>query len=319
MKNKTLAILGIGTYILSVVSSATDSAGNSAVPVILIIISALASLVFIVMAAIRLWIQAKPLVIAFVVSQIIIFISSVCQVFFFSYGSTTILFLNFVKIVAVISAILVVIKLFKMSNINFKKAIESGHKLYDKNDEVRADKRIELGEKLRKAQEINDFHDEISAIRNKGLKSENFALVTDDGKNKTSELIKQCEKLFPVHLSYDKQTIDEFFLPPPKKTTRQFKENSKPDIETLGKSAKEADPNMHGITLRERIIMEIQYFKETENHLDIKNWTICSGSRDSDGFVPGACFEFDFGGKFCIAWDDPSQPRSHTGIRSIVS
>lgn len=43
-----------------------------------------------------------------------------------------------------------------------------------------------------------------------------------------------------------------------------------------------------GITLRERIIMELEYFKKTGQHLDIRNITLCSGSRWSDGNVPDA-------------------------------
>jgi len=42
-----------------------------------------------------------------------------------------------------------------------------------------------------------------------------------------------------------------------------------------------------GITLEERLLMELKYFKETGNHLDIKSWTLCSGSRGSGGRVPG--------------------------------
>lgn len=45
-----------------------------------------------------------------------------------------------------------------------------------------------------------------------------------------------------------------------------------------------------GITLEERLLMELKYFKETGNHLDIKSWTLCSGSRDSDGRVPYVCW-----------------------------
>jgi|SRR3989344_1419388 len=45
--------------------------------------------------------------------------------------------------------------------------------------------------------------------------------------------------------------------------------------------------NIPGITLEERLLMELKYFKETRKHLDIKNVTLCSGSRFSDGVVPG--------------------------------
>jgi len=42
------------------------------------------------------------------------------------------------------------------------------------------------------------------------------------------------------------------------------------------------------ITLLERELYELVYYMETGKHLDIANWTICSGSRDSGGGVPGA-------------------------------
>ena len=55
MKNKTLAIFGIVTYILSVLSSAENSKGNYVAPGVLIVISAIATIVFTIMAALRLW------------------------------------------------------------------------------------------------------------------------------------------------------------------------------------------------------------------------------------------------------------------------
>ena len=39
-------------------------------------------------------------------------------------------------------------------------------------------------------------------------------------------------------------------------------------------------------TLAERFVHELKFFKETGKHLDIANWTLCSGSRCSDGHVP---------------------------------
>lgn len=41
-----------------------------------------------------------------------------------------------------------------------------------------------------------------------------------------------------------------------------------------------------GITLCERLLFEIKYHAETGKHLDVKNWTLCSGSRNSGGNVP---------------------------------
>lgn len=49
--------------------------------------------------------------------------------------------------------------------------------------------------------------------------------------------------------------------------------------------------NIQGITLTECLLYELKYYKETGKHLDIKNWTLCSGSRHSGGPVP------------CVRWD----------------
>ena len=48
-----------------------------------------------------------------------------------------------------------------------------------------------------------------------------------------------------------------------------------------------------GITLLERVIFELKYYKETGKHLDIRNVTLCSGSRDADGYVPDAGWHDD--------------------------
>ena len=47
-----------------------------------------------------------------------------------------------------------------------------------------------------------------------------------------------------------------------------------------------------GITLEERLLYELKFFKETGKHLDINSVTLCSGSRYSDGHVPNV-FWFD--------------------------
>jgi hypothetical protein len=44
--------------------------------------------------------------------------------------------------------------------------------------------------------------------------------------------------------------------------------------------------NFVGITLEERLIYELKYFKETSKHLDIHNWTRCDGSLYHVGCVP---------------------------------
>lgn len=116
MKNKTLAIFGIGTYILSVLTSATDLEGNSVVPVVLIVISGIATVLFIVMATIRLWKEAKSASILLASSAIILFILSVVQgVTSPSYGSSLIILLNITKVINFIAFVWAVLLLWAMA------------------------------------------------------------------------------------------------------------------------------------------------------------------------------------------------------------
>ena len=71
MKNKTIAIFGIGTYILSVITSATDLEGNFVMPIVLIVASGIATAVFIIMAIVCLWKEAKGVSIMLASSAVI--------------------------------------------------------------------------------------------------------------------------------------------------------------------------------------------------------------------------------------------------------
>lgn len=71
MKSKTLAIIGIVAYILSVLSSAKDLEGNSKAPIILIIVTAILMIFYMVMAIIRLWKNHKLSIILFISSFLI--------------------------------------------------------------------------------------------------------------------------------------------------------------------------------------------------------------------------------------------------------
>ncbi len=67
----------------------------------------------------------------------------------------------------------------------------------------------------------------------------------------------------------------------------RIRERAEADEEMKNKSADYlAKKQIAGITLIERLVYELKYFSETKSHLDIQNWTLCSGSRRSDGDVP---------------------------------
>lgn len=93
MKSKTLAIFGIGAWILSVASSAEDLSGNYTAPTVLIVISAIAALIFMIMAVIRLW---KPQKVTAVLFLALFLVSLV-------YISAPIKIINFILFIWVIS------------------------------------------------------------------------------------------------------------------------------------------------------------------------------------------------------------------------
>jgi hypothetical protein len=87
------------------------------------------------------------------------------------------------------------------------------------------------------------------------------------------------------------------------------KDNVEADEELRNLSAN--DIREKGITtetLAERLILELKPFTETGGYLDIKNVTLCAGSRDPSGVVPGVCWR---DGEITILWSLPSY-RSET-------
>ena len=94
-------------------------------------------------------------------------------------------------------------------------------------------------------------------------------------------------------------------------------DEAEPDTEFLGKSTRQADPDMKiGVTLTERMIHEIDYFSETGKHLDFKGVTFCSGSRTSGGHVPDVYLSTN--GKVNVDWYDLDYSISKYGIRRAV-
>lgn len=141
-------------------------------------------------------------------------------------------------------------------------------------------------------------------------KSKYFQII-DNPKVKTSELVAEMKKLFPVYC-YREEHLDEDFPAPKKKTIRYFHKNVEADEDMKNLSANDLkEKGIVGITLRERLIMELQFYQETGNHLDIENWTLCSGSRCADGDVP--CARWD-GGDVSIYWYVPQY--RHDGLRA---
>lgn len=97
------------------------------------------------------------------------------------------------------------------------------------------------------------------------------------------------------------------------------RERVEADEEWKNKSADQLrERSVPGITLLERLLYELKFFKETGRHLDVKNVTLCSGSRCRDGLVPGVYF-YEFNGKVYVSRFSPGLADVNLRSREVVS
>jgi hypothetical protein len=120
MKNKTLAIFGIGTYLFSVYASATNTEGESIVPNYIVIISGVATILFTILATIRLWKINKFVSLLFFITTLIFFgLEILLVVLSPAYGSPLIIFLSITKVVSLLTFIWAVFILWRTPNVLF--------------------------------------------------------------------------------------------------------------------------------------------------------------------------------------------------------
>jgi hypothetical protein len=94
-------------------------------------------------------------------------------------------------------------------------------------------------------------------------------------------------------------------------------QNVEADEQFKNKSANDLKKTNHtGITLMERLILELKHFEETGKHLDVNKVTLCSGSRNSDGGVPSVDW---CGGVLEVDWYGASDSDDDLRSRSVVS
>lgn len=74
-----------------------------------------------------------------------------------------------------------------------------------------------------------------------------------------------------------------------------------------------------GITLLERLLLGLGYFLATGSHLDIENVTLCSGSRNSDGLVPGVYWSAYSRRELYVDWCSVQCRDSYLRSRAVVS
>ncbi|MBU1173475.1 MAG: hypothetical protein KKD44_28240 [Proteobacteria bacterium] len=104
-------------------------------------------------------------------------------------------------------------------------------------------------------------------------------------------LFNECKKLFPC---YSHANFSDIKSDRSGKYEIDFKPNIEADEDYKNMSANEIkEKGIRGITLEERLLLELQYFRETGKHLDINDWTLCAGSRYSDGCIPAVYWFYD--------------------------
>jgi hypothetical protein len=105
------------------------------------------------------------------------------------------------------------------------------------------------------------------------------------------DIFKKCQKHFPCG-KYTTRDLD-VAVPTNDRCPKDgpyaiwVRDRVEADREHKGRSARYLEQkHIPGITLLERLLLELKYFLETGQQLDIQNWTLCSGSRRGNDDVP---------------------------------
>ena len=105
-----------------------------------------------------------------------------------------------------------------------------------------------------------------------------------------NELFNKCKEKFGAWRFYDDLNKEVISIRTTKETYAvRIRDRVEADDENKGLSLilcqKSEDIRIgEGITLEERLVLELFYWwKNNGTHLDLKSWTLCSGSRDRDG------------------------------------
>lgn len=135
-------------------------------------------------------------------------------------------------------------------------------------------------------------------------------------------LYDKCRELFPCWKWTDRNLDD---IVQSERTAKDgpyavwFRDTVEADEDLKNLSANDLKKkDIPGITLEERLLMELKYFKETGDHLDIVNVTLCAGSRFSDGGVPRAGWLPDVR-EFSVRWYRPEGSYAILRSRRAVS
>jgi hypothetical protein len=97
-----------------------------------------------------------------------------------------------------------------------------------------------------------------------------------------------------------------------------FHKGTEADKENIGMSANRMRENgRKGITLLERLLLELGYYVSTGQHLDQHTVTLCAGSRSNDRPLCVRWFPDERG--LCVYCTGPNYPGDITGARSVLA
>jgi len=98
-----------------------------------------------------------------------------------------------------------------------------------------------------------------------------------------------------------------------------FRDRVEADEELKNLSANDLKQrNIPGITLEERLLLELFYYWKTKKHLDINNVTLCSGSRYDGGLVPSVLWN-GCSDELFVLWYTPDDASDGLRVREAVS
>ena len=134
-------------------------------------------------------------------------------------------------------------------------------------------------------------------------------------------LFDKCKELFGAGKWTD-WNLDEVFLSERGGAYAVWvRDRVEPDVELKNRSANGLKrKSISGITLEERFIYELKYFKETGKHLDISNRTLCPGSSSSqsEGGVPDVGWR-GRDDRLDVNWCRPNHVYDDIRAREVVS
>ena len=117
-----------------------------------------------------------------------------------------------------------------------------------------------------------------------------------------NQVIKAMKKCFNVWTYTD--DLDQDVTENDRNTQASYairvRDRVEADEELKSTSAKDLrEKNISCLTLLERLVYELKYWSETNEHLDVQNYALCAGSRYRHGGVPRVYW---LGDELCVYW-----------------